>query len=124
MMPDKVLRITSTYQAAVTVALAGAAWALWNGQMAASVCAGGALMGLNFWLLRILMNRLMAQGTMRAGVAVLLAMKLVMMGGIAAIVFSKWPLHIDKAGFALGMVSLMVGIVLATTLHGGERGVV
>jgi len=77
-----------------------------------SVLLGGAVMGLNFWLMRQLFARLLAHDSMRRGlVAVgLVVLKFALFLGLLALLL--WRVPLDGISFACGTTLLLVACLV------------
>lgn len=99
--------------------LAAAVCAAWlTGWLAApSVLLGGAVMGINFWLMRQLAARLLVPARVQQPGLVMLFMllKFALFVGLLALFF--WRVPVDAVGFAAGATLLLVASVLATLLR-------
>ena len=117
------LRRVATIHVAALAAACGAAYATrWADP--GSVLLGGAVMGANLWLLKIIASAILPSpddepGAGRAAFAVLaLLLKFGLFLGLLVVVFMRLP--IDLMGFALGTTCLLFACVVAA-LSGGER---
>jgi hypothetical protein len=107
------LRDIERLHAGLLAATVCAAW-LTGWFAPASVLLGGAVMGLNFWLMRQLGVRLLtpARADQPGLVMVLMLAKFVLLLGIIAALF--WRVQLDLLGFAVGATVLLVACVLST----------
>ncbi len=90
-----------------------AAW-LSGWSAAPSLLLGGAVMGLNFWLMRQLGARLLTPVRAQRPALVMLLMlaKFAVLIGLLALLF--WRAPIEPLGFAVGATLLLVACVVAT----------
>jgi hypothetical protein len=107
--------LTQRYHVLLLACAAGAAAWLWP-QTFSGVCAGGVLMGINFWAFRALGRRLFSpsNGSQKTTYAWLLLAK--QLGALVLMSLILVVLKPHIAGFAVGMATLLVG-VLAAMLH-------
>ena len=110
MNDPRLLRLANLYQLvsagvlAVVMVFAVPAWAL-------ATFIGGVVMAANFWAIRLLVARTLQPGGMRALYAVGLMIKFfLVMGVMAALLLG---LKLDPVGFALGLASLLTGVMMA-----------
>jgi len=88
-----------------------------------SVLLGGAVMGANLWLLKLIASALVprdadAAGGGGAGLAMLaILLKFGLFLGLLAVLF--WRLPVDVMGFATGVTILLVACVVAALWRGG-----
>ncbi len=77
-----------------------------------SVLAGGAVMGLNVWLMKGIVRRLLrAEGPQGVGTAmILLLLKFALLLGLLGLLF--WRVSLDGMSFALGITLFLVAAVV------------
>lgn len=106
---------------ALLAAVAGVAYATaWVD--AGSVLLGGAVMGINVWLMKLIAAALVPSGPDAAGggsaglAVVALLLKFGLFLGLLAVLF--WRLPVDVMGFATGVTVLLVACVVAALWRG------
>ncbi len=107
----RALSLVTAYQLACAALAAVLTFWLWRAATVA-VLAGGGLGALNFWGLRLLAERaLMGRGKHRLLWGLLLAVKLALVLAVVAalVIFLRLP----PLGFALGLSTMIVGMMLA-----------
>jgi hypothetical protein len=78
----------------------------------ASLLLGGAVMGVNFWLMRHLASRLLTPGGRRPAVVLTLMLgKFTLFIGLLGLLF--WRVTLDPLAFAVGVTLLPVACVVA-----------
>lgn len=108
----RALHFVTVYQLAMVAALTlGSLW-LWPAA-ALAVLVGGAFGTLNFWALRLLVQRTLEGGERKRKVvyAILLGSKLVV--ALAVMAGLMLVLRIDPLGFALGLSSMFLAVAAA-----------
>lgn len=106
------LHIAGNYQLGAVAVLSAASLAWWP-QGAVGVVAGGLLMAANFWLLKLLANRLTANGPNGTKIVygLMLASKMVVVLGIMAALVLVFEVH--PIGIAVGMASMFIAVGLS-----------
>lgn len=113
MLTSQVLTLTLRYQL-VVLGLASVGTLLWWPAGLGGVLGGGMIAGLNFAVLRFLVDRIMHGERGRGGYALLIIVKFgVVLGALALLV---GVVKTDAIGVALGLFSLFLGVGLAS-LH-------
>lgn len=108
----RVLHLVTVYQFATVAAFAlGSLWLWPAGALAVSL--GGVFGILNFWALRVLVQRTLAGGERKRKVvyAIVLGSKLVV--ALAVMASVVLVLRVDPLGFALGLSSMFLAIAAA-----------
>lgn len=88
-----------------------------------SLLAGGAVMGLNLWLLRVVTGQMVRRGSVaggpRAGLAVgALMCKFGLLLGVVALLLSR--LALEGASFVVGVTLLLAACVIEAVWHGAS----
>lgn len=110
MNDPRLLRLANVYQL-VSAAVVAGVFALTMRAYAIPVLVGGVLMAANFYFLRMLVTKTLQPGGMRALYAVGLMIKFfAVMGIMAALLLGA---KLDPVGFAIGLGSLLTGIMAA-----------
>lgn len=110
MNDPRLLRLANVYQL-VSAAVVAGVFALTMRAYAIPVLVGGVLMAANFYFLRMLVTKTLQPGGMRALYAVGLMIKFfAVMGIMAALLLGA---KLDPVGFAIGLGSLITGIMAA-----------
>ena len=114
MNDPRLLRLANVYQL-VSAAVVAGVMALTIRSYAIPVLAGGVLMAANFYSLRMLIMKTLQPGGLRALYAVGLMIKFfAVMGIMAALLLG---LKLDPVGFAIGLSSLLTGLMCAMAHH-------
>ncbi len=110
MVTPRLLTLVGMYQ---LVSLAGvfALVAFFWPEGMVPVAAGGTLMGGNFWLSRYLALKIIESETAKAGYALALGMKLMLVVGLMGLLVAFWEL--DPLFFVIGMTTLFSGVAFA-----------
>ncbi len=121
-MHPEFLQITSKYQLLTAALFLSLSLALWP-ESVGGVAYGSALMAFNFWSMRALFSRILGDGAMglKTLYSFLLMGKFAILLGLMAVVVLV--LRAEPFGFAAGMFTLFLAIVLAfvhTTVFPGN----
>lgn len=110
-MPIRLETIERLHFGLLAAAVCAAYLSGWFG--AGSVLFGGAVMALNFWLLKQMARRLVTPGRERRAwiVPVLMIGKFSVFLGLLSLLF--WRVPLDPMGFAVGATVLLVACVVA-----------
>jgi hypothetical protein len=79
-----------------------------------SLVLGGGVMGLNMWLLRQLVARLLVEGAVQSApiVVALVILKFLLFMGLLVVLF--WRVPLDPVSFAVGATLLLIACVVET----------
>lgn len=110
MNDPRLLRLANLYQL-VSAGVLAVVMVFAAPHLALATFIGGTVMAANFWAIRLLVARTLQPGGMRALYAVGLMLKFfLVMGVMAALLLG---LKLDPVGFAIGLGSLLTGVVTA-----------
>jgi hypothetical protein len=103
----RALELSTRYQIPILLLATVASVGLWP-EGAAGVLIGGILMGANFWLIRFLLGKVFLSEQPKTGYVIMLGGKFVAVMG--AIPLLMWAFDLHPLGFALGLMTVFVGI--------------